>query len=176
MSNDLQKAGSAPHKPERFGILYQDRFFTGLWTQRSPLRDAASPYLQSRYYGSRLDSLIDGENVELTTKLTLARRPGHSVYNNQTFGPIRRFFSYRNFTGSTETICVLADQDDGVYKVTSPSTKTLLFSKSPGAGQTSFLSVGNNLYMGNGVDEKQIDGCSGTVSNWGIAGPSNAPN
>lgn len=172
MPNDLQKAGAMQQKPTKFAVLHQDRFITGLWTQRGPLRDAASPYIQARFYGSRYDSLIDGLNAELTTKLTLGRRPGHSLYNNGTFAAIDRFYSFRQNISNSEVINVLADTATKVIDITGPSGNTTIFNKSVSAGQTSFLSVGNTLYMADGIDQFQYDGTN--VSNWGTTGPVNA--
>lgn len=171
--NELQKAGSTQQKPTKFGVLYQDRFLTGLWTQRGALRDAASPYLTARFYGQRFDSLIDGLNVELTNRLTIARRPGHSVYNSGTFNPIKRYYAFRKNIDNVESIQVLADTATDVRDITGPTTNTNLFTKGAGAGQTSFLSVGNVLYMGDGVEQFQYDGTS--LGPWGAAGPTTAP-
>jgi hypothetical protein len=79
MPGPLQAAGASP-EPSEYAPLTMDRYITGLWTQRSPLRDADVPYLYTKFYSaSRFDSLIDGLNREVTSRLTIARRPGNVV-------------------------------------------------------------------------------------------------
>jgi hypothetical protein len=134
-----------------------DRYLTGLWTQRSPLRDADVPYLYGKFYSaSRFDSLIDGLNCELSAKLTLIRRPGSSVYNSATFPAINRYSAFKYLTAGTESIKVLADTASVVYDATGPSTKTALLTKSAGAGKAFFQAVGNTLYMADGVETKKL--------------------
>jgi hypothetical protein len=84
-TSPLTQAG-AVSDPSKYAALHTNRFFTGLWTHRNPLRDAAVPFLYEKFYGgTRFDSLIGGVNAEVTSRLTMARRPGQSVYNSQTF-------------------------------------------------------------------------------------------
>jgi hypothetical protein len=142
--------------PSRYAPLSMFQIFTGLWTNRSPLRDAATPYLQQKFYSAtRQDSIIDGQNVEVTSRLTLARRPGHSVYNTQTFPAIDRFYGFRRFSPTVEQILVMADTAGAVYDATGPNIKNAIWQKSAGASRTTFQSVGNTLYFGNGVDQKK---------------------
>src|SRR5271167_3607982 len=95
MSNPLEQAG-AVHGPSEYATLTMEGHITGLWTQRSPLRDADVPYLYGKFYSaSRFDSLIDGINREITSRLTNARRPGLSPYNTNTFPAINSFYSYK---------------------------------------------------------------------------------
>ena len=158
MASPLSQAG-ALSDPSSYAPLHTNRIFTGLWTNRSPLRDAATSYLQEKYYSaSRQDSIWRGFNSEITSRLTLRRRPGLSVYNSQTFPPINRFYEFRQFSTQAERINVIVDTAATVYDGTGPNTKTALFTKSAGAGKTSFLSVGNTLYMGNGKDQMKVVG------------------
>src|SRR5580658_2378401 len=95
MTSPLQAAG-AVSEPSEYAALSMDRAITGLWTQRSPLRDAAVPYLQVKFYSaSRFDSLIDGLNREVTARLTTQRRPGLSIYNSAAWPSIASFYSYK---------------------------------------------------------------------------------
>lgn len=200
MPNPLQTAGAQAPKPTRYAPLFVNRFFTGLWTQRNPLRDAATPYLYEKFYsGARFDSIIDGVNIEVTPNLTLKRRPGLTVYNDGTshpggdvdgFVPIQRFYEFRQFSAGSESIKILADTNavglwtaahpggwtgpGVVYDATGPHTKSVIFEKNTGAGQTAFQAVGNTVFMGDGVDEIAWDGVN-TARFWGIHGPIYAP-
>jgi hypothetical protein len=130
-----------------------DRAITGLWTQRSPLRDADVPYLYGKFYSaSRFDSLIDGINRELTARLTAARRPGNSPYNTNTFPGINSFYPYKSIRNGSEIIRVLADGKDGnIYDATA-GQKSTLFAKTTGAGKARFLGLNTELFFTDGVD------------------------
>ena len=159
MTDPLTQAGAVPNKQSNFAPLHTNQFFTGYWSNRNPLRDAATPYLYQKFYSaSRYESMIDGLNVEISPRMTPIRRPGWFRFNTQLFSEsILDFYSFRTFNPKTqaESIVLIADTPTGVYDASPPNTKTLLFTKSSGAGQTSFQSVGNTLYMGNGVDLKK---------------------
>lgn len=152
MTSPLTQAGAQNLKPTRYATIYTDAIFTGLWTQRSQLRDAATSYLIRKFYsGSRYESLIDGSNVEVTNSLTLARRPGLSVYNSATFPAIDSFYEFRSFVNNAEVIHVMADTAGVVYDATGPSTQTAVFNKTT-SGQAYLQGVGNELFMGDGAD------------------------
>ena len=175
MSTAFQSAG-AQGKPTKYAALWSDTFFTGLWTNRNPLRDAATPFIYRKFYGAtRYESLWDGLNVEMSSHLTLIRRPGLIVYNDQTFGPISRFYEFHNFAAGNETIKLIADtptSDGGViYDATGPHTQTAIYTKSPGAGNAYFQSIGNILYFGDDMDQvKYLEGGAGWVAqNWGVS-------
>src|SRR5208283_4248251 len=151
MSNPLEQAG-AVHEPSEYATLTMDRQFTGLWTQRSPLRDADVPYLYGKFYSaSRFDSLIDGINREMTARLTNARRPGSSPYNTNTFPAINSFYPYECIQNGVEVIRVLADGQDGnIYDATA-GQKSTLFTKTV-TTKTRFLGVNTELFFTDGVD------------------------
>jgi hypothetical protein len=154
MAGSLQISGGVvSNKQPRYAPLFQGRWYTGLVSQRSPLRSAGSSYVE-RYIGTQADALIDGSNCEITPKLTLARRPGNSVYNSHSFTAVDYFYAFRMFGPTTESIEVLADTSTGVY-IISNNQDTLLYSKPAGAGQTFFQSVGNTLYFGNGETQQK---------------------
>lgn len=161
MSNQLQLKGAQPSKPIRYAPLWTSRFFNGVVTQRSPLRGNQG-HVEEEFYGQQNDCLIDGVNGEISSRLTLIRRPGNSVYNSQTFPAINRFYENRTSvfnasqTAATENIQVIADTASVVYDSTGPSTKTSLFTKTTGAGSTYFQSVGNSLYFTDGPDRKKL--------------------
>jgi hypothetical protein len=154
MPSALAQAG-AISDPSRSAPLYTSRIVTGIWTNRSPLRDAATSLYMERYGLGRQDSILDGINLELASKLTLIRRPGCSLYNTQLFPAIDRFYEFRKFSTSVEQIQVIADTRQTVYDATGPDTKVALWQKGPGSARTTFQSVGNVMYFGNGVDQKK---------------------
>lgn len=164
--------GTQSQKPPRYAPLFTNRFFTGLWTQRSPLRDAATQLDQERYYGARYDSIWDGRNVEITNRLTLARRPGLSVYNSESFPPILQFYDFKQIVSGNQTIRVIVDTEDVVYDATGPSTKATIYTKgSP--GRAYFQGVGEYLYIGTGLVERKWEGT--TTDKWGIDAPATSP-
>ncbi len=156
MANALQLSGAQPKKPSRKAPLYQGaRWATGLYTNRSAIRDAASSRLEEKFYGPRGDAFLGGENLENTQRLTVARRPGHSVYNNQTWDSPDSFYEFRRFSSDQEQITVMVDQSDALYDGTGPDTKIAIWQKQSGAGQSYMQSVGNSLYWGDGKSDKK---------------------
>jgi hypothetical protein len=159
MPNELAKKGAQTSKPTRYAPIWHNNFYLGVCTQRNPLRSALT-HLEDEFYGTQ-PCLIDGLNTEISTKLTLIRRPGHSVYNSSTFPTINRFYENRTAifnaaqTITSEKIQVVADTASVVYDCTGPSTSASIFNKSAGSGSAYFQSVGNSLYFTDGVDNKK---------------------
>lgn len=155
MPNPLQLSGARPSKEQKKGILYQGgRFTTGLWTNRAPIRDAASTRYEERYFGPRGDSLWGGENIEISNRLTLVRRFGNSVWNNQIWSDVNQYYSFRLFDSRTEDIKVMVDTKSALYDG-SNNGQIAIWNKSPYAGQSYPQSVGNILYWGDGADQKK---------------------
>ena len=153
MANALIAAGSvAPQS--KWSPIFSNEFFSGLWTNRNPLRDPATPFLYNKFYSAtRYEAIWAGLNTEISPRLTLIRAPGHTVFNNNDFSEdILDFYSF-HVTGVNVAgyLRVFADTPTALYDITAGG-KTLIYTKSAGAGQTRFLAVGNTLYMGNGVD------------------------
>src|SRR5579859_641919 len=117
MSNNLGLAGATPSKQPKFAPLYTGRWSSGLWTNRSPLRDATTSRIAEKFYGQAGDALIAGLNVEITNKLTLARRPGTSVYDSNSYTGVDRFYEFRLFDQNTETILLMIDQANALYSL-----------------------------------------------------------
>lgn len=169
MGNALQTAGSQGTKQTHYAPLLIHKFFKGMWTQRSPLTDAGTSFLIEKFYsGTSLDGLIGGLNTEISNRLTLIRRKGMSVYNSQTFPAIQRFYEFRQVVNNAEVIQVIADSVATVYDATGPSTKTTIFTKTAGAGQSFFQGVGGLLFWGDGIEQKKYSPSVG-VNNWGIS-------
>ena len=160
MSNALLQAGAIPKGGQSaWAPIFSNEFFSGLYTNRNPLRDPATPFLYQKFYSAtRYEAMWDGLNIEISPRLTMIRAPGHSVYNSGTFPAINDFYSYhvKIINGSPQdTIRVVADTVTGVYDITGPSTNSLIYSKATNAGQCRFLAVGNTLYMGDGINNWQ---------------------
>jgi hypothetical protein len=154
MPNDLVLNGGQPQKAVRFAPIYTGRWSSGIWTNRSPQRDANTTRLVEKFYGPSGDALIAGSNVEITNRLTLARRPGNSAFDANSWTAPDRFYSFRMFSSSSEQIDVMVDQATALYSLYN-GVKTLVWTKSTGAGQSYMQSVGNSLYFGNGQDNKK---------------------
>jgi hypothetical protein len=181
MPNILQEAG-ALSEPSNFAPLHTNRIFTGLWTNRSLLRDAATNDYQEHFGMGRQDSILGGFNSEISASLTLKRRYGSSVYGGATavaVPPVRRFYSFNTFTLTDELIRVMADTTATVYDVTGGAA-TVIWTKATAAQDgkhpTYFLGVGNLLFFTNGVENKQWDYINNIVTDWGVADPTQAPN
>jgi hypothetical protein len=153
------QANGAAVDPSKSAPLHTGRFFTGLWTQRSPLRDAATPYLYEKFYSaSRYDSLIGGANTEVTTRLTLARRPGSTVYLSTFLGAavpqILRMYEWRTYVNSAEVIRLIGDTGTQIIELTAATQATNMVgvTKAGGAVTATFQSVGNALYFADGIN------------------------
>jgi len=145
MTSPFQTAGGAPQKQPRYTTLFEDRMFTGLYTQRAVLHDPSDVYT-ARFYGGRPDVLLGGRNIELTNRLTLQRRPGMIAFGtNGGFSyptPPDRAFSFQLSDG---TIRVIIDtEDSGLLSVTSVANSSLGNAVYMGT----FPGGGNNGYVG----------------------------
>jgi hypothetical protein len=162
MSN-LQSSGGQPQKQPKYAPLVTGRIFSGLYTNRSPLRDGSSTRMEERYGLGHGDTMIAGANVEVSNRLTLVRRPGNPKYDTtNTWNPILAFDEFRVNKGSSdafgtvlETIYTMVDETSTLYALSDTLSKKGVWAKSTGAGQTFMKQDGNSLYFGNGVDQKK---------------------
>lgn len=161
MANAFATSGAPPDKQVKFSPLYTGRFFSGIWTNRSPLRDAASTRLEEKFYGARGDAAIAGSNIEVSNRSTLIRRPGNPIYDNvNTYSNVLAFDEFRvnkglndAFGSVTEQIYVMVDTASTLYALNG-TTRQSVFSKS-NTGQSFMKQVGNSLYFGDGADDKK---------------------
>lgn len=146
-------AAGAQKQPSSYSALGMgSRQMTGLWTQRSPYRDAAVSYLIGKFYGgSRIDSIIDGLNREISMRLTDVRRPGSPLYNHDNFPVANSFYSFSRIQNQQRIISVLLDGQDGNIWDATAGDVVNIFSKT-GAAKTRFLGVANELFFTDGVD------------------------
>lgn len=82
-----------------------------------------------------------------------------------------------NSQGTAETTAASTRSDGAVFIDNQDGTKTLLFAKSPTAGQMYFIGVAGILYMGDGLDTvKYTPGNpNGLIWKWGILAPGKQP-
>jgi len=155
MANELGLNGAQDrNSPTRFAPIYTGRWSSGIWTNRSPLRDATTSRIVEKFYGKAGDALIAGGNTEITNRLTLARRPGNPVFDANSYDSPLSYYSFRTFSATQEQILLMVDQADALYTLYQ-GTKSTLWTKSTGAGQSFMQSVGNTLFFANGVDNKK---------------------
>jgi hypothetical protein len=184
MPNALAASGAQPPKPTKAAPIYNSRFFNGLYTNRSPLRDARTTRTQEKFYGPDGDAIIAGANVEITNQLTLSRRPGNPLYDStNTWTNLLSYDAFRLskplsdiFGATIEEILVMVSEGPGVGQHGAPSNASLSAEdsdfvlqpgdpgstpgtvwsyRSPSAAQSFGMQVGNQWYFGNGVDNKK---------------------
>jgi hypothetical protein len=170
--------GGQPQKQPKYAAIYTGRFFNGINTNRSPLRAASASHIAERFYSdSSGDALIAGSNLEVTNRLTLARRPGNPIYDQThysggangyhkplAFGDFRVNKATSDSFGTIlESIYTMVDQTTVLQSLSTALQRGgdggynsgLNFTKSAGAGQSFMQPVGNSLYFANGVDAKK---------------------
>jgi hypothetical protein len=157
MPSQLPLAGSQSAKPTRNVALWNSRFIQGLITNRNPLKDGVLPAITAKFYGELNDALLmPSLNCEITVGATLKRRPGSTVFDSNTFGPIQNYGSYPVFgVNGTSYQRVLAATATQVIDVTGGGD-TVLYSKATGAGLTTFQAVNDTMFFADGSNVKQL--------------------
>ncbi|MBZ5695984.1 MAG: hypothetical protein LAN36_11575 [Acidobacteriia bacterium] len=160
----------APQPESKWTSLATIRFISGLATQRSPYAPLDTRY-NSRFI-PKSDSLIDGQNVEISNKLTLQRRPGLAAYGVTSIPAPLAFFEWKQTVPLN--ISLVVDTASAVYRY-SPTYAGIYFNKATGAGQTNFFNLIDTLYCGNGVDLLKITGPNllKQSNTWGIGAGTN---
>jgi hypothetical protein len=134
----LQMHGAMPQKQPKNTPVFFSRVFTGLFTNRAALHTPAD-VITERYYGGRPDALLEGRNVELTNRLTLARRPGLSLFSSAVY-PTAPLSAY-SFHLADGTIRVIVDCGTtgqlSVTSVNAASGNTTVYNGSFGSGANS---------------------------------------
>lgn len=144
----LESHGAQPEKPTKFKSIWNDRFFTGMYTNRSPFRSPMSILYADGWNLGRTDTILDGVNVEVSPRLTLARRPGTTEFCTQPSAQIPlTFYSFHTPQGN---ITVVEDTATNVNIVT-PTAITSIYTKPVNSNQSAFCSLGPNLYWGDGT-------------------------
>lgn len=157
------------HNLQAGGGLYLDKWWTGLYTNRSPIFTPISA--MGLQIIERQDTLIGGLNVTCSPRLTLKRRYGHSKACSSQFGVSEWPLTYASFTNLGGVAAPMVDTQVGPYSFTAGALN-LIYTKTGGAGQSSMVPVLNTLYWVDGTVAKQW-WQSTTVWNMGIASPVN---
>ena len=160
--NLIQSVGGQAQKQTHSVSLLTSRFFNGLFTNRNPLRAPTSVLYADFYHIGATDALIDGLNSEVSTHLTMIRRPGNPQYSSSlTTAAIDSFYSFHL---ANTTIQVIADSALDVEYLT-PSSETTIWTKTPGAGEGYFQGVNQSLYISDGVDTVKYIPSTSNASN-----------
>ncbi len=138
----IQGAGGQPQKSPRYAPIYTGRVFNGLYTNRSPLRGAASALLETFYKLNYGDVMIAGANVEVSNRLTLVRRPGNPEFSANSYTDIQAFDEFRinkaaadAFGTTLEEIFTMISEPGALYAEMN-GTNELVFADAAAQGQT----------------------------------------
>ena len=147
---------SQKQKARKYAPIWVNRYISGYWPNRNPLRDAALPVLQEKFYGALNDALIAGQDCEINLRSELVRRAGTSVFNSNTFGVQQRFFSFPVFgVNGTPYRRILASSATQIDDITNGGD-TLLYLKPAGAAKTVFQNIGDTTFFADTVLPQQL--------------------
>lgn len=153
---------------DKYETLATIRFIGGLQTQRSVFASIDTRY-GSKFMGGKPDALIGGSNCEISNSLTLIRRPGNSLYSNQATDSFLTFYSWEQVTPSY--IRIMGDGLSGVANINPPGMGYYIYKNILGlSSQSSFLTVGNTLYVASATAFGNI-GTNGAINSFKIVGP-----
>lgn len=167
--NSLQAAGAHADRDTRWAPIFTNRFFLGLWTNRNPLRAPTGVIYENYYRLGGTDALIAGTNVEISNRLTICRRPGHTAglagilsSGNVPDIPLS-FIPFHELTGD---IHVFDDTASAIFHHDATAIYPI-FTKAPGAGQSFYQGIGQTLYFSDSKEQqKWIDPSSyGQITN-----------
>ena len=177
MATVLQAAGARDDKESRFAPIFTNRFFLGLVTNRNPLRAPVGVIYERYYQVGATDVLIAGQNVELSNRLTICRRPGNPAGLSTFISSANipdvpdSFYSFHEIGG---TIRVLADTPTAPYLIggfasgvgTASQGVIPIFTKAGGVTQSFFQGIGQALYFSDTAEQqKWLDFGSGKPGN-----------
>lgn len=168
----LISSGSRSSKETRYAPIFTDRFFVGYWSNRNPLRSPLSTLYADGWHLGGTDALIAGQNIELSPRLTLCRRPGNVPFSTTAVPGIPlTFYPFEQF--GSQSIATIVDTSTNIYTLDS-SNIISIFSKASNAGQSNFLGLGGTLYFGDGAEVMAWQ--NSAIRNWGISiGPFTSP-
>ncbi len=155
MPNLLGLAGASPQKQTRFAPIYTGRFSSGIWTNRSPLRDANTTRLTETFMQSVGNSLYFANGVDNKKWLqTLTVHYVSTTYGTSTTPLFSTFFIDPNGNIQQLTTAGISAGTAPVWSTTVPNS-------------------GNNFQGGVTTDGSAAWTNRGNpIENWGIAEPS----
>lgn len=145
--------------------IFIQRFYSGWMTLRNQL---ATPI---RVMGRRVielyDALITGNDWEVTPKLSLKRRAGHTSYSTIS-SPASNLYSWKSNTQGTIPII---DESSFVEFIGPSGLGSIITKTYRNSGEYTFLGIGDYLYAGNGGATFKWDGPAGAQgeTNWGLS-------
>jgi hypothetical protein len=118
------------------------------------------------------DSLLSGNDLEITPRLTLQRRPGYVSYaSGNTFSEVINMYSWK--TASQGVYQIFDTSTDIEYVPPGSTSPTVIFTKPAGTflNKSYFYGVGNYLFVSGIGFAFKWDGPNGKqgVTNWGIS-------
>lgn len=166
--NLIQVNGGGGDHNSRFAAIRTDRFIMGFNTNRSPLRAPSGVIYDTFYKIGNTDVLIGGQNVELSDRLTICRRPGNTAgltsFLTSVVVPdiIDAFYSFHEINA---VVRVFADTPTAPYLITS-SAVIPIFTKAAGVVQTFFQGIAQALYFSDPLEQqKWLDFGAGNPGN-----------
>ncbi len=173
MPNNLQTSGANPGKQTKAAPIYTGRFFSGINTNRSPLRDARGTRYEEKFIGPSGDALIDGSNLEVTNKLTLGRRPGNPIYD--TVNEWQNILAFDEFRVSKALNDVFGETTEEIFTMVSEGI-TPAYSYESGNASLSAISGpdGGWPLPNSGPYQKQVGDTSSAPAVWRSASESAA--
>lgn len=177
MATILQAAGSHADHESGWAVIFSNRFFLGLVTNRNPLRSPVGVIYEQYYKLGGTDALIGGTNVEISNRLTVCRRPGNtaglSTFISSANVPDTpdSFYSFHEIGG---TIRVFADTPTAPYLIggfangagTASQGVIPIFTKASNVTQSFFQGIGQSLYFSDTAEQqKWLDFGAGNPGN-----------
>jgi len=177
MPNALQAAGSRADHESGWTVLFTNRFFLGLVTNRSPLRSPVGVIYETYYRLGGIDTLIAGTNVEVSNRLTICRRPGNTAGLSTFISSANipdvpdSFYSFHEIGG---TIRVFADTPTAPYIIggyangagTASQGIIPIFTKAANVTQSFFQGINQALYFSDAKEQqKWLDFGAGNPGN-----------
>ena len=158
--NLIESVGGSAQKPTRAKPIYTSRFFQGLFSNRNQLRSPMGVLYGDFYKVGATDCLIDGLNTELSTRLTLIRRPGCPAFSPLTISGIAdSFYSFHQANGNIQVIVDSSADVQNLSAVGETANITVTFI---GYGNVALYEAVNNFSAGQQVT------VTGTTNGGGI--------
>jgi hypothetical protein len=153
-------------------LIFWQRWYTGWISLRSQLTESIR--LMGRRVITLYDALLAGQDMELTPRLTLQRRPGYIAYTGSGGNPFSEVINMYSWKTATQGVYQIFDTSTDIEYIPPGATSpTVIFIKPAGTflNKTYFFGVGNYLFFSGIGFSGKWDGPTGKqgVTNWGIS-------